>query len=100
MKVSAGLTNPGFLSLARGTRGYFEDDMLFNPSEDQVASQIEISVVILNYNGRRWLPRCFISLERQTIFQDLEVIMSGLFQILISTGRYKVLPGVGRVFRT
>lgn len=89
-----------FLASYARSKRHFEDDMLFNPSEDPVASRIKISVVILNYNGRQWLPRCFISLERQTIFQDLEVIMSGLFQILISTGRYKVLPGVGRVFRT
>jgi GT2 family glycosyltransferase len=38
-------------------------------------TQPKISVVILNYNGRRWLPRCFESLERQTIFQDLEIIV-------------------------
>jgi GT2 family glycosyltransferase len=40
------------------------------------AVQPKISVIILNYNGRVWLPRCFESLERQTIFQDLEVILT------------------------
>jgi GT2 family glycosyltransferase len=35
-----------------------------------------ISVIVLNYNGQQWLPRCFESLERQTIFPDLEVILT------------------------
>jgi GT2 family glycosyltransferase len=38
--------------------------------------QPKISVVVLNYNGREWLPRCFESLERQTIFRDIEVILT------------------------
>ena len=38
--------------------------------------QPKISVVILNYNGQEWLPRCFDSLERQTIFPDIEVILT------------------------
>jgi len=36
----------------------------------------QISVVVLNYNGRQWLPRCFESLEKQTIFHNLEVILT------------------------
>ncbi|HXR03455.1 MAG TPA: glycosyltransferase family 2 protein [Verrucomicrobiae bacterium] len=40
------------------------------------AVQPKISVIILNYNGREWLPRCFESLERQTIFSDIEVILT------------------------
>lgn len=36
----------------------------------------KISVVILNYNSRQWLPRCFESLERQTIFKEIEVIVA------------------------
>jgi GT2 family glycosyltransferase len=35
----------------------------------------KISVVVLNYNGQAWLPRCFESLESQTIFKDIEVII-------------------------
>lgn len=34
-----------------------------------------ISVVILNFNGAQWLPRCFTSLEEQTIFSRIEVIV-------------------------
>lgn len=40
------------------------------------AAQPKISVVILNYNGQQWLARCFESLETQTIFADIEVIVS------------------------
>ena len=40
------------------------------------ASRPKISVVILNYNGQEWLARCFESLESQTIFADMEVIVS------------------------
>ncbi len=36
----------------------------------------KISVVILNYNGREWLARCFESLEQQTIFSEVEVIVT------------------------
>ena len=39
-------------------------------------AQPKISVVVLNYNGMDWLPRCFESLERQTIFADLEIILT------------------------
>ncbi|HXF11076.1 MAG TPA: glycosyltransferase, partial [Desulfuromonadaceae bacterium] len=35
----------------------------------------EISVIILNYNGQQWLSRCLESLERQTIFDRIEVIV-------------------------
>src|SRR6266481_3843964 len=38
--------------------------------------QLKISVVVLNYNGRQWLARCFDSLERQTIFRDIEIILT------------------------
>lgn len=38
--------------------------------------QPKISVIVLNYNGQVWLPRCFESLERQTIFRDLEIIVT------------------------
>jgi GT2 family glycosyltransferase len=36
----------------------------------------KISVVVLNYNGQTWLPRCFDSLERQTIFREIEIIVT------------------------
>ncbi len=36
----------------------------------------KISVIILNYNGMAWLPRCLESLERQTIFPEIEVIVT------------------------
>ncbi len=35
-----------------------------------------ISVVILNYNGARWLDRCLDSLTAQTIFDQIEVIIA------------------------
>ena len=35
----------------------------------------KISVVVLNYNGQAWLPRCFESLETQTIFNEVEVLV-------------------------
>jgi GT2 family glycosyltransferase len=40
------------------------------------AMRPRISVVVLNYNGQVWLPRCFESLERQTIFRELEIIVT------------------------
>ena len=36
----------------------------------------KISVIVLNYNGVQWLDRCFESLEKQTIFADLEIILT------------------------
>jgi GT2 family glycosyltransferase len=36
----------------------------------------KISVIILSYNGRKWLDRCLESLERQTIFQQTETILT------------------------
>jgi GT2 family glycosyltransferase len=41
-----------------------------------MASETKISVVVLNYNGIRWLSRCYESLERQTIFKEIEVILT------------------------
>ena len=35
-----------------------------------------LSVVILNYNGRRWLNRCLESLRTQTLFSRMEVIIA------------------------
>jgi GT2 family glycosyltransferase len=35
-----------------------------------------VSVVILNYNGAKWLERCLGSLQRQTIFSQIEVIVA------------------------
>jgi GT2 family glycosyltransferase len=40
------------------------------------ARQPLVSVVVLNYNGKQWLPRCFESLERQTVFDRMEVILT------------------------
>lgn len=39
-------------------------------------SSLKVSVVVLNYNGVAWLPRCFESLQRQTIFEEIEVILT------------------------
>src|SRR5260221_12598513 len=35
-----------------------------------------VSVVILNYNGAQWLERCLASLQKQTVFDRLEVILA------------------------
>ena len=35
-----------------------------------------VSVIILNYNGARWLERCLTSLHAQTIFEQTEVILA------------------------
>jgi GT2 family glycosyltransferase len=40
------------------------------------APTLKISVVVLNYNGVAWLQRCFDSLKRQTIFSQIEVILT------------------------
>ncbi|MGH7978833.1 MAG: glycosyltransferase [Limisphaerales bacterium] len=37
---------------------------------------VKVSVVVLNYNGMAWLPRCYDSLQRQTIFREIEVILT------------------------
>jgi len=39
-------------------------------------AQPKISVVVLNYNGQEWLLRCFESLEQQTIFPEIEIILT------------------------
>jgi GT2 family glycosyltransferase len=39
-------------------------------------TQPKISIIVLNYNGQEWLPRCFESLEKQTIFPELEIILT------------------------
>jgi GT2 family glycosyltransferase len=36
----------------------------------------KVSVIVLNYNGMEWLNRCFDSLEEQTLFNQIEVIMT------------------------
>ena len=36
----------------------------------------DISVVILGYNGMTWVDRCFRSIQAQTIFDQLEIIVS------------------------
>ena len=35
-----------------------------------------ISVVILNYNGRRWLGPCLESLRQQTLLPQIEIILA------------------------
>jgi GT2 family glycosyltransferase len=35
-----------------------------------------VSVIVLNYNGARWLVRCLESLRAQTIFDQIEVILA------------------------
>jgi hypothetical protein len=35
-----------------------------------------VSIIVLNYNGARWLERCLESLRAQTIFEQTEVILA------------------------
>ena len=35
-----------------------------------------VSVIVLNYNGLRWLERCLNSLRAQTLFDQMEVILA------------------------
>ncbi|HRZ93109.1 MAG TPA: glycosyltransferase family 2 protein, partial [Candidatus Paceibacterota bacterium] len=52
---------------------------LASPVRDRAEAAIEdpwMSVIILNYNGDRWLKRCLESIARQTIFACLEVIVA------------------------
>ena len=35
-----------------------------------------VSIIVLNYNGARWLARCLQSLREQTIFDRIEVIVA------------------------
>src|SRR5579859_1910040 len=35
-----------------------------------------VSVIILNFNGARWLPRCLASLGEQTTLKNLEIIVA------------------------
>lgn len=35
-----------------------------------------VSVIVLNYNGARWLERCLESLRAQTIFDQIEIILA------------------------
>src|SRR5437879_10050409 len=35
-----------------------------------------VSVIVLNYNGARWIRRCLESLAAQTIFSQIEVIVA------------------------
>jgi N-acetylglucosaminyl-diphospho-decaprenol L-rhamnosyltransferase len=35
-----------------------------------------VSVIVLNYNGARWLERCLSSLRAQTLFDQVEVILA------------------------
>ena len=46
------------------------------PNTAASSSQPEISVVILNYNGAKWLTRCLESLRGQTIFSQIEIILA------------------------
>jgi len=35
-----------------------------------------VSIIVLNYNGARWLQRCLDSLRAQTVFDQIEVIVA------------------------
>src|SRR5690349_11684849 len=35
-----------------------------------------LTVIVLNYNGARWLERCLGSLRNQTIYESVEIIIA------------------------
>jgi GT2 family glycosyltransferase len=45
------------------------------PSQSDVPPPL-VSVIVLNYNGARWLERCLTSLRAQTIFDRTEIILA------------------------
>ena len=49
--------------------------MIADRSPSSLAEPL-ISVIVLNYNGARWLERCLASLRAQTIFDQMEVIVA------------------------
>ncbi len=38
--------------------------------------EFRATIIVLNYNGQRWLKKCLDSIENQTIFKTLEVIVA------------------------
>ena len=40
------------------------------------SANLLVSVIVLNYNGAKWLARCLESLRAQTIFDQIEVILA------------------------
>ena len=42
----------------------------------QPGSRPIISVIIINYNGAPWLERCLDSIQRQTVFGEIEIIVA------------------------
>jgi GT2 family glycosyltransferase len=47
-----------------------------SPAPPSDLSQPLLSVIVLNYNGERWLERCLESLRAQTIFEQIEIILA------------------------
>jgi N-acetylglucosaminyl-diphospho-decaprenol L-rhamnosyltransferase len=45
-------------------------------TDSKTDSPVDLSVVILNYNGRAWVPRCLRSLGEQTAADKMEVIVA------------------------
>jgi GT2 family glycosyltransferase len=41
-----------------------------------MTQDVTVSVIILNYNGAKWMHRCLESLKAQTIFSEIEVIIA------------------------
>ena len=60
------------LRLARATSPAALLFLTVNPSP----ANCLLSVIVLNYNGARWLERCLNSLRAQTIFEQMEVILA------------------------
>ena len=46
------------------------------PTVNRSPANSLVSVIVLNYNGARWLERCLESLRAQTIFDQMEVILA------------------------
>ena len=35
-----------------------------------------VSIIVLNYNGEKWLARCFESIRAQTVIQQIELVFT------------------------
>jgi GT2 family glycosyltransferase len=61
---------------------FFPNDLVVGQSQNKSTPSsaspkvVRVSVIILNYNGARWIERCLDSLTKQTIFPQIEVIVA------------------------
>src|SRR5437762_2902790 len=59
--------------------------------EEPGARQPLVSVIVLNYNGAKWIERCLSSLRAQTIFSQIKVRVADYLSIYGSDQRAEQL---------